>query len=104
MKSPMVSVTVRQSLCKLGQDMKIARQRRRLPMRLVAERAGIGLSTMSKIEKGDSNVSLGNYAAVFWALGLGTPFGRMLDPATDQVGLDLDLENLPQRIRIPKIL
>ena len=44
---------VMQALHKLGQDISDARRRRRIPMALMAERAGISRITLAKIEKGD---------------------------------------------------
>lgn len=52
----------------LGEQIKFARRRRKLSILLIAERAGISRQTVSKIEKGDSSVSLGSYAAVLHAL------------------------------------
>jgi transcriptional regulator with XRE-family HTH domain len=103
MKKSQPSVSVRQSLRTFGADIKTARLKRRLAMALVAERAGIGLSTLGKIQKGDPDVSLGNYASVLFALGLGTPFGELLNPAADATGLLLDAERLPKRVHGPRV-
>ena len=92
------SLSVRRSLLKLGDDIKTARLRRRIPMALLAERALIGLSTLDKIQKGDPGVSIGNYAAVIFSLGMGTPLNTLLDPRDDATGLALEKERLPQRI------
>lgn len=97
MKRCTPTISVRRALLKFGEDIRFARLRRRLTMALVAERAGIGLSTLGKIEKGDPNVSLGNYASALFALNLGTPFKNLLDPSKDDVGLLLDYENIPKR-------
>lgn len=70
---------VSRSIKKLGSDIKAARLRRSLPMTLVAERAGISVRTLGKLEKGDLGVSLGNVASVIHALGMGTPFSDILD-------------------------
>ncbi|MDL2290818.1 helix-turn-helix domain-containing protein [Desulfovibrio sp. OttesenSCG-928-F20] len=103
MKKPRPSLAVDRSLRKLGGDIRTARLRRSLSMKVVAERAGIGLSTMGKIERGDPAVSMGNYAAVLFAVGAGTPFADIMDPTRDEVGLTLDLERLPQRARGRKL-
>lgn len=57
-------------LRKLGENIKLARLRRNIPMRIIAERAFITRQTLSKIEKGDSSVSMGAYASTLFALGL----------------------------------
>lgn len=55
-------------LKELGENIKMARLRRRLTMNLVCERAFICRATLSKIEKGDPTVSIGAYAATLHAL------------------------------------
>lgn len=99
MKKSAPSISVRRSLAKFGEDLRFARLRRDLPMALVAQRAKISLSTLGKIEDGDPDVSLGNYASVMFALNLGTPFSELADPSKDEVGLQLDLDNVPKRAR-----
>ena len=97
----MINIYVSRSLQKLGSDIKSARLRRRLPMALVAERAGISTKTLASIEKGEAGVSLGNVAAVIYAMGVGTPFSEILDQKNDTFGLMLDEERLPKRARLP---
>lgn len=55
-------------LKELGENIKLARLRRRLTMNLVCERASISRVTLTKIEKGDPTVSMGAFAAVLHAL------------------------------------
>ena len=52
----------------MGEQIKLARLRRRLSSELVAERAGISRSSLWKVEKGDPSVAMGIYAAVLHAL------------------------------------
>lgn len=54
---------------KVGEQIKLARLRRKLSSELVAERANISRATLWSIEKGSSTVAIGNYAAVLLALG-----------------------------------
>ena len=98
----MINIYVSRSLQKLGSDIRSARLRRRLPMTLVAERAGISTRTLASIEKGEAGVSLGNVAAVIYAMGIGTPFSEILDQKNDSFGLMLDEERLPKRARLPR--
>lgn len=93
---------VRRALHKLGADIRDARLRRRIPTALMAERASISRTTLHKIEKGDSGVSLGNYATVLFVLGLSERLTDLADVRTDTVGLTLEEENLPKRIRRPQ--
>ena len=57
------------NLTQLGENIKLARLRRNLSMRLVCERANISRPTLINIEKGSPDVSIGLYAAVLNALG-----------------------------------
>ena len=62
-------IPVRRALRKLGQDIRDARRRRRIPVEIMAERASISRTTLSKVEKGDPGVSMGIYARVLFVLG-----------------------------------
>ncbi len=91
---------VRRVLRKLGHDIKDARRRRRIPTAILAERASISRATLVKIEKGDPSVALGLYATVLFALNLADRLADLADVKHDAVGLQLEEENLPQRIRV----
>jgi transcriptional regulator with XRE-family HTH domain len=95
-------IAVRRALRKLGTDIRDARRRRRIPMNILAERALISRTTLAKVERGDPGVSLGNYAAVLFALGFADRVGELAAPETDAVGLELEEERLPQRVRLPR--
>lgn len=94
-----VPVPVTRALRKLGHDIRDARRRRRIPVALLAERASISRMTLNKIEKGGPGVSVGAYAMVLFALGLADRLADVADPRNDVVGLELDEERLPKRIR-----
>lgn len=55
--------------------------------------------TLIRIEKGDPRVSIGSYAAVLFVLGMIDKLGDLADPGRDAVGLQLEEEQLPKRIR-----
>ena len=55
-------------LAQMGEQIKLARLRRRISATLVAERAGISRATLVSIEKGAPSVAIGCYAAVLHAL------------------------------------
>jgi len=90
------------ALRKLGRDVRDARRRRRIPVAVMAERASISRTTLSKVEKGEPGVSVGAYATVLFVLGLAERLGDVADPGTDELGLALEEERLPQRIRRPR--
>lgn len=89
------------ALRKLGQDINAARRRRRLSLELMAERAGLSRTTISKIEKGDPSSSIGGYASVLFVLGMEGRLSDLVDSAHDLLGRRLEDEKLPQRIRSP---
>jgi len=97
-KSPL-PIQVQKALRKLGQDLCDARKRRRITMALMAERAGLTRVTLSKIEKGESTVSMANYAQVFFVLGMTDRLKDLADANNDLVGRELEEENLPKRVR-----
>lgn len=92
-------IPVQRALRKLGSDLRDARLRRRISTEIMAERASISRTTLNKVEKGDPGVSLGIYATVLFVLGMSNRLAELADITNDTVGLELEAENLPQRIR-----
>ncbi|MDR2149074.1 MAG: helix-turn-helix domain-containing protein [Tannerella sp.] len=92
--------TLLKTLDVLGENIKLARLRRKLTAEQVAERAGISRSTLWQIEKGQPNVSLGFYAQTLFVLGLEKD---LLNVAKDdELGRKLqDIEILTKK-RAPK--
>lgn len=77
----------------LGENIKMARKRRKLTMLQVAERADIARTTLHLIELGTSSVAMGAYFNVLRVLGLQSDFLKLA--ADDQLGRKLqDLELL----------
>ena len=101
-KSPTMPAPVWRAIRKLGEDIRDARRRRRIPVAILAERASISRTTLHRIEKGDPAASLGNYGAVLFALGMVDRLADVADPHHDSVGLELEEEHLPKRIRLSR--
>jgi hypothetical protein len=99
---PALPVPVKRALAKLGADISAARRRRRIPIDLLAERAFVGRNTITRVEKGDPRVSMGIYATVLFVLGLSEKLSDLADASSDRVGLDLEEERLPERVRTPR--
>jgi transcriptional regulator with XRE-family HTH domain len=97
-----VSVPVKGCLRKLGSDLNEARRRRRITKALMAERAGIAINTLTNIEKGQPGVSMAAYASVLNVLGLIENLRNIADQSVDEIGMLLDTEKLPKRVRYPK--
>ncbi len=78
---------------KMGEQIKLARKRRKLTTVQVAERADISRSTLYLVEKGDASVAMGAYFNVLRVLGLQNDFLKLA--ADDELGRKLqDLELL----------
>lgn len=89
-----------QLLAQSGENIRLARLRRRLSAALVAERAGISRNTLHAIEQGSSTVSMGGYLQVLFVLGLEQ---TILELAADDVlGRKLQDIGLQVRARAPK--
>ena len=87
-------------LRELGENIKLARLRRKLSTEQVAERAGISRPTLLAIEKGKPNVSFGLYAQVLFVLGL---IEDLLKVASDdELGRKLQDAKLVTKERAPK--
>jgi transcriptional regulator with XRE-family HTH domain len=86
---------------RFGDNLRLARKRRRLTMQMVADRAGISRVTLAKIERGDYTVTLGAYASVLFVLGL----EQQLDAlgADDPLGRKLQDLDLGQRVSPPTL-
>jgi DNA-binding XRE family transcriptional regulator len=98
-KSATLPIPVRRALLKLGKDIRSARIRRRISTSLMASRALITRMTLYKIEKGDPTVSVAAYTTVLFILGMIDRLADVADGRFDEVGISLEEEQLPKRIR-----
>jgi len=82
--------TVKGTLKLLGENLRLARLRRKISTTMLSERAGMSRNTLRAIERGDSAVTMGAYASVLFCLGLDKdllliaqddPLGRKLQDA-----------------------
>ena len=87
-------------LNEFGENIKLARLRRKLSAEQVSERAGIARSTLWLIEKGTPTVAMGTYLQVMFVLGLEKDLLSMA--ADDKLGRKLQDANLTVRGRAPK--
>jgi len=102
MKSKAKHFTIKQKkiLNTLGENIKLARLRRKLSLRSLAERAGIAVSTMTNIEMGSSSVSLGIYLQVLTVLKLEDDLLLIAD--NDPIGRQIQDAGLIVKKRAPK--
>lgn len=90
------------AIAKLGRDLSLARRRRRLSQAALADRSGIAVNTVRRLEKGEPSGSIEHLARILYVLGELERLETLLDTGTDAVGLLMMDESLPQRIRARK--
>ena len=88
-------------LSTMGEQIKMARLRRKLSVNLVSERAGISRASLWAVEKGSPSVAMGIYAAVLHALN-GMDKDLLKIAKDDELGRKLQDLDLPVRKRAPK--
>lgn len=100
-KAPVIMPRTQEILAQMGEQIRLARLRRKLTSELVAERAGISRATLTSIEKGTPTVSIGAYAAVLHALN-DMDSDLLLIAKDDVLGRKLQDLALPTRRRAPR--
>ena len=88
-------------LSTMGEQIKMARLRRKLSVEPVAERAGISRATLWSIEKGSASVAMGMYASVLHALN-NMDKDLLLIAKDDELSRKLQDLGLQTRKRAPK--
>ena len=91
---------LQQLLIEVGENIRLARLRRRFSASIVAERAGMTRTTLRSIEHGDPNVMFGAYARVLFTLGLEKDLFQLA--RDDELGRKLQDAKLPTKARAPK--
>lgn len=86
----------------LGRRIRAARQRRRLRLEDMADKAGLSRSTVEAVERGALSTSFGAYLAVLGALGLTRELDIVADPGLDRDGLSLEFSVMDKRVRVPR--
>lgn len=92
--------TLARHLTDLGENIRLARLRRRLSAAQVAERAGITRTTLRGVERGDGSVSMGAYASVLFTLGLEQDLDGVA--CDDELGRKLQDAGLSVKRRAPR--
>lgn len=91
---------VQKILEQLGENIKLARLRRKLSSNQVAERAGITRTTLWQVERGAPNVAMAAYAQVLFVLGLEKDWLKVA--VDDELGRRLQDAELVTGKRAPK--
>lgn len=90
----------RKILIRLGQNLRLARLRRKFSAEQVAQRANISRNTLHAIEKGSAGTSIGLYLQVMAVLGLENDF--LLLGKDDELGRKLQDAEIEVKERAPK--
>ena len=93
------SASVCNAFVETGNHLKTWRKIYALKASQVAQRAGISLGTLSKIENGDPSVSAAAFLEVLKSLGLLSSLTDSLDPLNSDLGRARVNDSLPRRIR-----
>ena len=90
--SPLLPFT-EELLRQFGERLRLARQRRRLSAKQVAERAGMSPMTLRSLERGGSGVTMGAYLSVMQVLGIENDLGQL--GKADPQGRELQDARMP---------
>lgn len=92
--------TANRIMTEFGNNLKLARRRRRLSVEQVAERADISRTTLWQVEKGSPSVAMGIYMKVIFVLGLEKDLLKVA--SDDTLGRKLQDARLTVKERAPK--
>lgn len=90
------------ALRKLGRELALARRKRGISTADMCARLFVSRNTLWRLEKGDPTVAMGTLATAAFVLQFEDRLGNLAAPSTDALGLSLDEQRLPRRIRTPK--
>jgi transcriptional regulator with XRE-family HTH domain len=103
-KSPAALTTmppaVQLSLRRLGENLAIARTRRRESQRAWAKRLGCSVPTLIRLERGDPGVSMGIYATALWLMGQIAAVPELAAPANDRGALENEVRDAVRRTSV----
>ena len=97
--NPTLSLPTRRALSRLGRDISQARRRHRLSCADLAAQMGVSLSTVRRLERGAPGVALHALLDALRVLGLLGDFSALFETRNDAIGLIVQDEHLPKRVR-----
>lgn len=87
------------ALRKLGRELALARRKRGISTQDMAARLFVSRDTLRRLERGDPTVASGTLATATFILQLHDRLANLAAPGSDALGLSLDENRLPKRIR-----
>jgi len=95
-RTPPTHPSARRAIQALGERLRAARLRRKMTQALMAERVGVSIPTLKKLEGGDPTTSLATMVRILTVLGLAGDLDKI--GAEDKLGRELqDSELAPPR-------
>lgn len=88
----------------MAEDLAAWRKLRGLTQAQLADRAGIGRATLTRLESGDGGINLESFLRVLRALGILDNLVRALDPYESDIGRLRSGEELPRRVRTSRLV
>ena len=85
------------ALRRLGENLAIARVRRKESQRVWAKRLGVSIPTLIRMEQGDPGVGAGIYATALWLMGRVQALPELADPQNDRGALEMDVREAVRR-------
>ena len=85
------------ALRSLGENLAIARARRRESQRAWAKRLGVSVPTLIRMERGDPGVGAGIYVTALWMIGRADGLPELAAPAADLGAIESDVRDALQR-------
>ena len=86
-----------QALRGLGENLAIARVRRRESQRAWAKRLGCSVPTLIRMERGDPGVGVGIYVTALWLMGRVAALPELAAPGNDRGALESDVRDAIRR-------
>lgn len=79
------------ALEQLGADLAVARLRRKESLRSWAQRLGVSVPTLQRLEAGDPSVGIGIVASALWLINRDSELRTLAAPERDQGALEMDV-------------
>jgi hypothetical protein len=76
---------------KLGADLAVARLRRKESLKTWAQRMGVSVPTLQRLEAGDPGVGIGIVATALWLIQRDGALAQLAAPELDQGAIELDI-------------
>ena len=101
MAATTIPLEVASATQRLGENIRLARIRRRLSQEELAQACGITRKTLYALEKGAPGASVATAFTVLWKLGLLGTTAALADPDADEHGKILEAARRSKRVRNP---